>query len=270
MKRAFLYCLAEAANRFGIRVMAVLAMSNHYHAVVYDPDGVYPRFLQRFHKLAAKVLNVHWGRWEAMWASEQTSMVELVDHVDVWRMMLYVLCNPVEAGLVATAASWPGVTSLHAMLSGTAMTVERPMWFFDDEGTMPASVTLELHRPPGFEDLSQQEWADTLRTAVKAREAHFAAERERKGRRVLGRKAVLAQSPFDRPTTFEPRRKMNPRVAARNKWRRIEALRRNRAFVVAYREAFAALRAGNRDALFPAGTYELARLGLVRCAAPPT
>ena len=29
----FLYCLAEAAERFGIRVLAWMAMSNHYHAV---------------------------------------------------------------------------------------------------------------------------------------------------------------------------------------------------------------------------------------------
>lgn len=249
--------------------MAVLAMSNHYHAVVYDPRGVYPEFIEHFHKMAAKVLNSHFGRWEAMWASEQTSMVELVDPADVWRMILYVLCNPVEADLVATAASWPGVTSLHAMLSGTAMTVERPTWFFDKKGKMPSTVTLELHRPPGFEGMSQKEWADALRTAVAEREAHFGAKRRKKGRRVLGRRAVLAQSPFGSPSTFEARRGLSPRVAARNKWRRIEALRRNRAFLVAYQEALEQLRSGNRDAVFPAGTYKLARLGLVRCAAPP-
>jgi hypothetical protein len=34
-----------------------------------------------------------------------------------------------------------------------------------------------------------------------------------------------------------PRRGLSPRVAAGNKWRRIEALRRNRAFLEADREA---------------------------------
>lgn len=267
MNRAFLYCLAEASRRHGMVIHAVISMSNHYHAVAHDPDGSYPKFIERFHKMLAKVLNVHLGRWEALWASEQTSIVELVDPADVWNMMLYVVCNPVEAGLVARATDWPGVTSLHAMLTGTTMKAERPPWFFDKKGTMPAAVELVLHRPPGFEGMSQAEWAAELRTAVAAREAHFAAKRDRP---VLGRKAVLAQSAFDRPDTHEPRRGLSPRVAARNKWRRIEALLRNREFLRAYREAWARLQAGIRDVVFPAGTYKLVQQGLVRSAAPPT
>ena len=50
--------------------------------------------------------------------------------------------------------------------------------------------------------------------------------------------------------------------------RRIEALQRNRAWLEAYRSAFARLRDGFREAVFPAGTYELARLGLVTCHEP--
>jgi REP-associated tyrosine transposase len=269
VRQAFVYCLAEAANRFGIRVVTVLAMSNHYHAVIVDPLGCYPRFLERFHKSLAKVLNAHWGRWEALWASEQTSMVELVDPADVWRMVLYVLCNPVAAELVATAATWPGVTSLHAILNGTTMKAKRPRWFFDRDGAMPAEVELVLHRPPGFEGMAASEWAARLRAAVAGREAHFAAARQRAGRRVLGRKGVLAQSAFDSPTTHAPRRGLSPRVAAGNKWRRIEALRRNRAFLEAYREAWRRLVAGIVDVVFPAGTYKLAVMNLVRCAAPP-
>jgi len=267
VNKAFVYCLAEAANRFGIRVMCVLAMSNHYHAVIHDPYGTYPRFIEHFHKMLAKALNALFGRFEALWASEQTSVVELVDAADVWRLMLYALLNPVEADLVTRAADWPGVTSLHAMLSGTTMKVKRPRWFFDKEGKMPAQVELELHRPPGLEHLSQEAWAAKLREAVAAKEAQLAEKRGR--RRVLGRKRVLAQSPFDRPAGHEPRRGLKPRVAAKNKWRRIEALRRNRAFLVAYREAFERRRAGDRDVVFPAGTYKLVQLGLVRCAAPP-
>lgn len=264
---AFLYCLAEAANRYGIRVLVVLAMSNHYHTVIHDPYGLYPRFIEHFHKMLAKVLNAHWGRWEALWASEQTSVVEAIEPGDVWRLMLYALCNPVEAGLVARATDWPGVTSLHAMLSGTTMKAKRPSWFFDKDGSMPAEVELVLHRPPGFEEMTQQQWAATLRTAVAARQAHF--ESKRNGRRVLGRKSVLAQSAFDAPDTHAPRRKLSPRVAARNKWRRIEALKRNRAFLEAYRKAWERLQAGVRHVLFPPGTYKLAVMNLVRCAAPP-
>ncbi len=40
---AFIYCLAVAAKRFGIRVLFTVAMSNHHHTGIYDPDGSYPR-----------------------------------------------------------------------------------------------------------------------------------------------------------------------------------------------------------------------------------
>lgn len=45
-------------------------------------------------------------------------------------------------------------------------------------------------------------------------------------------------------------------MAGRNTWRRIEALQRSRAWLVAYRKALLAYRQGI-EVLFPAGTYQL-------------
>src|SRR5207248_6043964 len=67
----------------------------------------------------------------------------------------------------------------------------------------------------------------------------------------------------------EPRRGLRPTVAARNQWARIEALRRNRAFLQAYLEARGRFAAGIRDVVFPAGTYWLARFAGVACCEPP-
>jgi len=93
-----------------------------------------------------------------------------------------------------------------------------------------------------------------------------AAERLRSGARVLGRKAVLAQRWRDRPATREPRRQLDPRVAARSKWSRIEALMRNRDFRALYAAAREAFVAGVRDVVFPAGTYWLRRFVQAACA----
>jgi len=57
-------------------------------------------------------------------------------------------------------------------------------------------------------------------------------------------------------------------VAAKNKWRRIEALQRLGEFIVAYREARLLWKQGVRDVIFPAGTYAMMRHAGVPCASP--
>lgn len=70
------------------------------------------------------------------------------------------------------------------------------------------------------------------------REAAARASMVRAGRTFLGVKGVRSQRASDRPNNAEPRRGLSPRIAARNKWQRIEALRRLKRFVSAYREAY--------------------------------
>src|SRR5205085_7252164 len=123
---AFIYCVAVAAQRFNIRVLFTLAMSNHHHTGIEDVDGNYPAFLELFHKLFAKCQNALRGRWENFWSSEQTSVVRLVDSSDVVDKMAYALANPVQAGLVEKAHHWPGATSLGAVTHGKPLTASRP------------------------------------------------------------------------------------------------------------------------------------------------
>ena len=55
-------------------------------------------------------------------------------------------------------------------------------------------------------------------------------------------------------------------IAEKDKWRRVEALQRLRIFLDRYRQAFAMLRAGFRDVVFPPGTYQLRLNAAVACA----
>jgi hypothetical protein len=77
---------------------------------------------------------------------------------------------------------------------------------------------------------------------------------------------VLAQNPFSRPPPGEPRFGLKPRVASRDKWKRIERLMQLVSFAKEYRAALAAWRAGARDVLFPPGTYLMRVLHGVACA----
>jgi len=97
-----------------------------------------------------------------------------------------------------------------------------------------------------------------------AAEKAAATERARTDKRIVGRAVVRSQHWNDSPRSRELRRGLDPRVACKNTWRRIEALARNKAWLEGYRRARAAFVAGVH-ATFPAGTYWLQRHAGVVC-----
>lgn len=266
---AFVYCLAVAAARYEVEVLFTVAMSNHHHTGIHDRLGNYPEFLAYFHKLFAKCQNVLRGRWENFWSTEQTSVVRLETADDVISRMTYALTNPVKDGLVERSHHWPGVTSLPCLLNGTVLTATRPIHFFREDGPMPARATLRMHPPPDLGTKALADFRALVLAAITQTEIDWAKRRAVTGTRVMGRRQVLAQTPVDRPVTREPRRALNPRVAAVDTWRRVEAVLRNRAFREAYAHARAAFLAGVQGAIFPAGTYWLRRFSPIQCAPVP-
>ena len=227
---AFICCLGLAAKRANVQVTSSVAMSNHHHTGIHDPDGNFPIFTEHFHGLLARCQNAHLGRLENFWSSEATSVVRLVERDDILDKMTYAFTNPAASDLVDAVEEWPGVTTFGATISGGHISATRPKHFFRDDGNMPEVISLHLARPHGFEDLGQGEWADLVAERVRAKEADHRQRRAAQGISVLGRERILRQNPFDCPSGHAPRFQMSPQVAAKNKWARIEALLRYRGF----------------------------------------
>lgn len=258
-----LYLLAVAAQRFDVEVHAFCVLSNHLHLVVTDRHARLPAFHQFLDALIARAVNASLGRWEAFWAPDSYSAVRLLSPSDIVDKAAYVLANPVDAGLVASGNAWPGLWSAPERIGGGPLTVRRPKHFFDPKGGMPEEVTLRLATPPGFE--SAEHFREELGRALLDREEK--ARKLRRGRGgFLGVARVLAQKPTARPAPAEPRRGLNPRVAGRDKWKRIEALGRLVEFLRSYRSAWEARCAGEAH-VFPFGTYLLRVMHGVPCAA---
>jgi REP element-mobilizing transposase RayT len=248
VNQIFAYVLAVAAQRYGIEVHAYCVLSNHYHLVVSDPHARLPAFQQYLGALVARAVNAHLGRAETFWAPHSFSAVTLGAVEDVVSKAAYTLANPVAAGLVQAGHLWPGLWSRPGSV-GDSMQVKRPEHFFDEDGLLPEFIDLELKVPRGFlstADFQAQLQSELSRQEQEARREHSA---------FLGVRRVLAQSPFDRPGTDEPRGRLRPRVAARDKWKRIELLQRLKAFLDDHQEALGSWREGQRTHLFPAGTY---------------
>ena len=253
----FAYCVAYAAELTGVKVHAVCVMSNHWHAVVTDPGARLPEFLHWVHKYVAKCINAAYGRWENLWASEPPSAVRLEGDEDVLQKVAYTLANPVVSGLVDRGKRWPGFRSTSSDLAGGTREIKRPPVFFRNGGTMPKSVTLRIVRPPIYMSRPDDELVRVVRSVVADKEAGVRAAFARQGREFLGVSTIRSQRPSDQPRSKEPRRKLSPRIASRDKWRRIEALRRVRGFLTEYRKAYERWRLGLRDVVFPQGCYAM-------------
>lgn len=250
----FEYLLGMLSKQYGILIHAYVVMSNHYHLVVTDTEGRLPDFQRDLNSLLARAINSHWGRWEAFWDRESYNAVKLLEDQDVVLAMAYTHANPVEARLVNRADEWGGATSAK-MVFGRARVIPRPSKFF--RGTMPEEVELVLTRPAGFEGLSDAEVLELVRVDVAHRE-----EKYRTAGKAIRMSRVRKQNWWECPESFDPRRQLKPTVAGRNKWARIEALRRSKDWLTAYYEALERFISGEREVEFPPGTWQMcARLG---------
>ncbi|WP_242393430.1 transposase [Anaeromyxobacter oryzisoli] len=261
----FRYVLAVAANRYGIQVHAYCVLSNHFHLVVTDPQARLPEFHRYLDGLVARAMNCSLGRWDGFWERNSYSAVKLETDDAVLEKMVYVLANPVAAGLVRRGREWPGLWSDPGLIGGEPIVAERPTVFFRNLGRMPASASLRLCSPPGFS--SDDVFAARLREALNEAEDRAASELEQGGRSFLGVARVLAQKPRAHPSSGEPRRGINPRVACRSRWKRIEALQQLKEFGRAYASALAKWRAGLRNTIFPPGTWLMRVQHRARCEA---
>jgi len=261
---SFVYCLGEAAIRFGIVVVLPTAESNHHHTVVFDPHGNLPAFLEHFHKMVARCMNARWGRWENFWSSSEPTITRLLDRDAVIKKLVYAASNPVKDLLVQYAHQWPGANGYVHLLRNTPMIANRPRHFFRDNGTMPETITLTLEIPAALGDRTQV--IEEVRAGVQAVEREMLAHRAATGARILGVRGALKQSWSGAPTTPAPLRTLRPRFAGGSHVR-IAALIAYKAFLASYAHARRLWQLG-KPTVFPVGTYWLARHAPIELVTP--
>ena len=254
VNQLLLYCLAHAARKTGIEIHAFAFLSNHHHLIITDPDGRLPLFCQNFHGLVARALNCHQGRWEYLWAPGSYSAVHLESAEDLLDKLEYLYVNPVSAGLVRRSTDWPGLISTPGDLASKLKVGTRPSFFFSERTGCPRKIKMKLVYPRILEG-REENVIEALERRITIRETLIGDRMINEGRQFLGPDGVRAQSPFEFPKTSEPRRQLSPHLAARDVWRRIEALGQ----LVSFRQAYSSCRErffnGDRDVEFPLGSY---------------
>lgn len=292
-----IYCLARAARRHGIEVLAFVFMSNHLHIVLRDPKGKLPLFGQDLHSTLARALNFEQETGGYVFGPGPYRKQTLVTPQSLYKEMAYVMANPVAADCVREPCQWPGKITLPHELGRRTFTAPRPKFFrapAGEEGALTGDETArERHRlnyteqkeeqdddamldeesltlalPPVLPDgtSSTGRASDVRRAAADwlARELEGVhEERRRAGKRGwVGAQKVRRQDPKQPPraVTGKPTSERNPRFATQDAKAGKEQAELMAGWLRLYVPAQRAWSSGDPTAVFPHGTWLAPRL----------
>ena len=254
--------LGRAQRMYGMRIHALAVLSNHVHLLV-SPE--LPQQLARFMEYVAGNVAREVGRlhdWrEKLWSRRYRSI--LVSHEEEAQVarLAYILEHGVKEGLVERPQHWPGVHCVQALLTGAEL---EGTWFdrtaeyearrrceavaYDDFATTERVVFSPL---PCWAMLDAGPYRE--RVAAIVRRIVEEGRRRRGDRPVLGKRAILAQDPHERPLHSD--RSPAPVVHAASHEIRVMLRAAYWRFADAFREAAHRLRSGDRLVRFPAGAF---------------
>jgi len=286
------YALAVKLQKFRDEGRLVLHefefMSNHYHLLGTDLDGCLPDFIQELNSLISRELNALRGIRGKNFEPDY-NLVQVVGDERIVEHAVYTLANPVAAFLVAKSKHWRGVSSLR-MQYGDAVEVTKPklgIWSGKNahakrgeskrsgraahagRSKLPEVAELVIDRPDVMPHLSDKELRALILEGLETRENELAVERRRRGIKVLGARRAEAVHYLAIPKSEELFSR-NPSVSGSTQQERQEQLRVREAFLEAYYAARDAFRAGNRDVVFPYGTWKMCRIWNARCEPAPS
>lgn len=252
----FWFCLTYAALKYGIEVHVAVLMSNHIHLVITDVHGNRPLFFQEFHRLLALCTKARLGWPEEVFNKARTSAVELVTTRAVLKECGYCIANPSSAGLVRHSKEWPGARTTAADMGTRVVRSTRPKHFLKDS-EWPAKLELRITLPAVLEaEMHPDEARKRIQKWVRSYEKEALAKSKKTGRRFLGARRAQRVHHTHRASSWEDFGSRNPRFAAAGDLAAAKAvIARNRRFDMDYDEALAGWSAGDRNVVFPPGTW---------------
>ena len=250
--------LARSQERHGMKVCAVVYLSNHCHLLL-RPESVeqLAGFMRDVNAKIAKEAGRLHGWSGALWGRPYTDGVVSHEPGAQIGCLRYLLEQGCKERLVASPKHWPGASSTKALLRGEAIEgiwIDRSGQHRAREGSKPHTdgdfttrYKLELSPIPCWAHLEPHQYQAKIRSMVRE------IEGEMEGVPVLGREAILAQNPLGRPVSNPPRTPAPRFHAVEARTRRALELA-YRSVVSAYRQASEAFRAG-KTAEFPPGCF---------------
>jgi REP element-mobilizing transposase RayT len=261
MNRLFVYVLAFFANRFGIELHVATVMSTHFHLVLTVPNEDGSELIHRVDMHLARAIQIL-RRFVGgvVWAPGELSIVQLETPEAVIEQIAYAIANPVKAGLVFRSSDWPGITATIEDLGRKVLRAAKPAFYFlgcsDGEPWAPWAE-IQLTWPACLREIGEDRARELVRAELERLELEARAFVKSKGWSVMGGVGCMNVSPYHHAKSWEELGKLVPHIAAgRGQTEaRLAAIARLLEFRQKHREAKARWVAGDRNVVFPAGTY---------------
>lgn len=267
------YVTAIYAARLGIQVHMAQLLSTHIHEVLTDTLGNLSKFFELRNRALVNALKTVLPWPEEILSKTPANWVECPDAATVLHAMGYTAANCVAAGLVCTPSEWPGAKTLPEDVGMRVIRVKRPEMYFRASNPMwLEEAELRIEMPAVLEAAFGSH--DACHAAIAAKTAELVQQAQDKNATTesgyAGVEAVLESPHTRRAKTPEPVGQRNPTFAARgNADLAARLVARRRAFHEAYRKAWTEWKQGNRDVVFPLGTYKMRVVYNVPCSPPP-
>jgi len=213
-------------------------------------------FFEMFNANLAKAVNVLRRLPRGIvWEPGKLNLVELKTVDAVVFEIAYAITNPVAAGLVWSPADWPGLSAQVEDIGRRVLEETRPGFYFSRSWKKRSGVSITL--PACLLELGEDEARALIAKSVRSQVAEARAEIKRKHFRVLGPVAARNVSPSRRATSWETFGVVHPTFAT-GPGRVVETIAAAlevMAFRQEYRAAWRRYRDGDKDVVFPYGTY---------------
>jgi hypothetical protein len=269
LEDAILSFAAKYSNRYGVKLYALAIEGNHIQGPALFPNANRADFMRDLNSSIARAIPRYCPSYRGgrFWARRYSSEF-LPGPDDLEEYFFYTILQPIKDGLVDKISQYPGYNCFHDAIWGITRKFKVVRWKeYRDSRRFNKStkisdytevVTLEYERLPGYEHLTQSEYAKMMIEKYETRRLAILEERARSGRKSVGRKALLQTKPgaLPRNTKTSGRFSHRPRVLSVCHERRAVFKAWYFHTYFEYKEASRRYRAGDANAKFPPGTYK--------------
>lgn len=268
LEEAVLAYAAKYAERYSIKLYGLAIEGNHIQGPALFPKGNRAAFMRDLNSSVARAVPRHTPEYPGgrFWARRYSAEF-LPGAEDIENYFFYTVLQAVQDGLAERISDYPGYNCFHDAIYGIKRKFKFVRWgeYHAAKRNNPRvsikdfieTVTLQYERLPGYEHLTQQEYAKLMQQKLESRRMKIAKERLAQGLSFVGMKALLKVSRGSAPKSTKTSAigDHRPRVLSICPKRRAECKAWYFDCYFRYKHASKRYRSGELDVEFPLGMY---------------